>query len=175
MLNSKNIFLVGPMGAGKTTVGKILSELTHLPFVDSDQEIFKRTGADISWIFDVEGEAGFRKREETVIDDLTKMSGIVLATGGGAVKTPNNRQYLKSRGFVVYLKTSPSVQYERTRQDHRRPLLKNLDPKGTLEKLLNEREPWYLEVADFVISTDETEPRFLAPKIYQEVEHFKFN
>lgn len=156
------------MGAGKTTIGKLLSEIMHLPFLDSDQEIIKRTGADISWIFDVEGESGFRKRESDVINDLTRREGIIMATGGGAVKTPANRVFLKERGTVVYLKTSVSKQYERTRFDHKRPLLQNSDPRSVLEKLLSEREPLYLEVADIVVSTDENDPRSLAPRISEE-------
>ena len=156
------------MGAGKTTIGKLLSEIMHLPFLDSDQEIIKRTGADISWIFDVEGESGFRKRESDVINDLTCREGIIMATGGGAVKTPANRVFLKERGTVVYLKTSVSKQYERTRFDHKRPLLQNSDPRSVLEKLLSEREPLYLEVADIVVSTDENDPRSLAPRISEE-------
>ena len=168
MSKHRNIFLVGPMGAGKTTIGKLLSEIMHWPFLDSDQEIIRRTGADISWIFDVEGESGFRKRESDVINDLTSREGIIMATGGGAVKTPANREYLRERGTVVYLKTSVSKQYERTRFDHKRPLLQNSDPRGVLDKLLREREPFYLEVADIVVSTDENDPRALAPRISEE-------
>ena len=175
MSKRRNIFLVGPMGAGKTTIGRLLSEILHLQFLDSDQEIINRTGADISWIFDVEGENGFRKRESDVINDLSRREGIVLATGGGAVKTDINRVYLRERGTVVYLKTSVSKQYERTRFDHKRPLLKQPDPRQVLEKLLLEREPLYLEIADIVVSTDENDPRSLAPRIAEEFRRFSSN
>ena len=175
MSKRRNIFLVGPMGAGKTTIGRLLSEILHLQFLDSDQEIINRTGADISWIFDVEGEGGFRKRESDVINDLSRREGIILATGGGAVKTDINRVYLRERGTVVYLKTSVSKQYERTRFDHKRPLLKQPDPRQVLEKLLQEREPLYLEIADIVVSTDENDPRSLAPRIAEDFRRFCSN
>ncbi|WP_294495682.1 shikimate kinase AroK [uncultured Ruminobacter sp.] len=173
MSECQSIFLVGPMGAGKSTIGKILSELTSLPLIDSDTEIEKRTGADISWVFDVEGEEGFRKREEAVIDELTQKKGIILATGGGAVKNAHNRSALSSRGVVVYLKTSVEKQYQRTCRDTRRPLLNNPDPLGTLQRLMAEREPLYTEVADIVVETDQYSARQIAVQIIDKYEAMK--
>ncbi|HEB98818.1 MAG TPA: shikimate kinase AroK [Thiotrichales bacterium] len=149
-----NIFLVGPMGAGKSTIGRQLArELKH-EFVDSDREIEERTGVDIPFIFDMEGEAGFRRREARVIDELTRRSGIVLATGGGAVLDPENRRHLASRGTVIYLRTSVDQQLARTARDKKRPLLQTEDPRARLEELLREREPLYRSVADIVVETD---------------------
>lgn len=171
MNNKQNIFLVGPMGAGKSTIGKALAEITNYDLFDSDSEIEKRTGADIAWVFDVEGEEGFRKREAAVIDDLTKMNGIILATGGGTVKLKENRNHLISRGVVVYLETSVEKQYSRTSSDKRRPLLNNPDPKGTLERLLKERDPLYREVADIVVKTDDLTAKEIAKQIIEEMEN----
>lgn len=171
MNNKQNIFLVGPMGAGKSTIGKALAEITNYDLFDSDSEIEKRTGADIAWVFDVEGEEGFRKREAAVIDDLTKMNGIILATGGGTVKLKENRNHLISRGVVVYLETSVEKQFSRTSSDKRRPLLNNPDPKGTLERLLKERDPLYREVADIVVKTDDLTAKEIAKQIIEEMEN----
>ncbi len=148
-----NVFLVGPMGSGKTTIGRHLAKALRVEFIDSDHEIEKRTGATIPWIFDIEGEEGFRKREKAVIDDLTQRKGMVLATGGGAILAPENRRCLSSRGVVVYLRASVDELYERTAKDKNRPLLQTDDPKAKLQALLEEREPLYLEVADLVIDT----------------------
>lgn len=169
-MDTRNIFLIGPMGAGKSTIGKILSELLHLDFIDSDAEIEKRTGADISWVFDVEGEEGFRKREESAISDLTQKSGIILATGGGVVKNVNNRQNLSSRGIVVYLYTPVEKQFQRTAKDHRRPLLQNQDPKSTLEKLFAERDPLYREIADYIVDTSLMNAKNVANEIVNLIE-----
>lgn len=141
------------MGVGKTTVGRHLAELLGYDFYDSDREIERKTGATISWIFDVEGEAGFRKREQAMIDELTRVPSIVLATGGGAVINDLNRQYLKTRGIVVYLKADVDELVRRTEHDKSRPLLQTEDPKKKLEELITQREPWYLEVADLVFDT----------------------
>jgi len=149
-----NLFLVGPMGAGKTTIGRQLARALGISFFDSDREIEARTGVDIPLIFELEGEAGFRKRECAVVDELTQKSGIVLATGGGAILSPENRRHLVSRGFVIYLQTSVDLQLVRTRRDRNRPLLQTDDPRERLESLLQEREPLYLEVADLVVTTD---------------------
>ena len=148
-----NIFFVGPMGAGKTTIGRAVCAQIGLDFFDTDQEIERRTGADIPWIFDMEGESGFRDREEAVIQELTAREGVVLATGGGAVLRPDNRKYLSSRGRVVYLKASVDDLLARTRRDKQRPLLQNTDRHKVLTDLVKVREPLYLEVADITIMT----------------------
>ncbi|MEI6415550.1 MAG: shikimate kinase AroK [Pseudomonadota bacterium] len=149
-----NVFLVGPMGAGKTTIGRQLAETLGFEFRDSDQVIQRRTGVDIPTIFEFEGESGFRKREKAVIDDVTQETGVVLATGGGAILDPDNRRLLTSRGFVVYLFCSPEQQYERTLRDRNRPLLQNQDPMQTLIEIFNIRDPLYRQVADLVVSTE---------------------
>jgi len=154
MKRPTRVFLIGPMGAGKSTIGKQLAVTLGLDFVDSDRVIRQRTGVDIATIFEYEGEAGFRKREAKVIDELTQQENIVLATGGGAVTTPDVANNLASRGFVVYLHCSPEQQYERTVHDKGRPLLQTDDPKTTLEDLMVIREPMYREVADLVVTTE---------------------
>ncbi len=161
----QRVFLVGPMGAGKSTVGRFLAEELSLRFVDSDSEIEARTGADIPWIFDVEGEAGFRERERQVIEEMTNWDGIVLATGGGAVLAPENRAALSNRGFVVYLYTSVEEQVQRTRRDRKRPLLQGVDPEATLRGLMELRDPLYREIADVVVDTDEGNPKALAQRL----------
>jgi shikimate kinase len=154
MNRSQNIFLVGPMGAGKSAVGRQLARLLHLDFVDSDEEIESRTGVDIPFIFEKEGEAGFRKREAKVIDDMTRRDRIVLATGGGAVVDSANRNHLGARGLVIYLHTTVDQQLARTRKGRDRPLLENDDPRAVLEALMEAREPIYREVADLTVETD---------------------
>ena len=149
----ENIFLVGVMGAGKTTVGRLLAKKLGRRFVDSDHEIEARCGVRIPTIFEMEGEEGFRKREAQVIDDLTQEKNLVLATGGGAVLLPENRRHLHERGVVVYLRATPHELWLRTRNDKGRPLLNNDDPKGTLEKLFARRDPLYRETAHHVIDT----------------------
>lgn len=165
MAEKRNVFLVGPMGAGKSTIGRHLAEELHLDFFDSDQEIERRTGADIAWIFDLEGEDGFRTREEGVIHDLTDKQGIVLATGGGSVVSKAVRNRLSARGIVVYLQTTIDKQVARTQRDKRRPLLQNDDPEAVLIALSEERNPLYEEVADYVIETDEQSARAVANQI----------
>lgn len=160
-----NIFLIGPMGAGKTTIGRQLSELLKLEFVDSDHEIEARTGANIPWIFDVEGEDGFRAREESVIEELTRREGIVLATGGGVVMREANRRALHNRGTVVYLLTPVAVQMERTARDRNRPLLRTADPRGRLAELMNQRDPLYREAAHVIMPTSSGSAREVALKI----------
>lgn len=170
MKGKRNIFLVGPMGAGKTTIGKQLAQLLHLEFVDTDQEIESRTGAPIDWIFDIEGEAGFRVREKEIIAELSQRQGIVLATGGGAVVSPENRNFLAGRGIVVYLETSIEQQLERTRKDKRRPLLQNNDdPESTLVALHKERDEQYREIADIIVATNENSIKSVANKIANQV------
>jgi shikimate kinase len=161
----RRVFLVGPMGAGKTTIGRQLARSLGLGFADSDAEIEARTGADIPWIFDVEGEAGFRDREEAVIAEMTTWDDTVLATGGGAVLRPANRQVLSERGFVIYLCTTLEEQLRRTRKDRNRPLLQTPDPEGTLRRLFAERDPLYREVADLVIDTDSSSPKTVAQRV----------
>ena len=162
---SQSIFLVGPMGAGKTTIGKKLAEQRGLAFVDSDHEIESRTGVDIPFIFEKEGEDGFRRREQAVIDDLTQQRGIVLATGGGAVLRDDNRAHLKSRGYVVYLRASVSQQHARVERSDHRPLLAGVDRLATLTRLFAERDPLYREVADLVLDTDGRNTRQLVRDI----------
>ncbi len=154
MKHKGNIFLVGPMGAGKSTIGRYVAEQLGLRFVDSDQVIQHRTGVDIPTIFEFEGEAGFRKREAAVIDELTGENGIVLATGGGSVLAVENRVALQGRGGVVYLHCTPEQQYKRTARDRNRPLLRTGDPLAVLRELMEVRDPLYREVADLVVTTD---------------------
>ena len=153
------------MGAGKSAVGRQLARMLHLEFVDSDAEIESRTGVDIPFIFEKEGEAGFRKREAKVIEDLSQKDGIVLATGGGAIMDPRNRNHLGARGFVVYLKTSVDQQLSRTRKGRNRPLLENGDPRAVLEALMATREPLYREIADLTVDTDRRKVRDVANEI----------
>ncbi|MDH3619646.1 MAG: shikimate kinase AroK [Gammaproteobacteria bacterium] len=169
MKQPKNIFLIGPMGAGKSAVGRHLARTLHLTFVDSDDEIESRTGVDIAFIFEKEGEDGFRKREAAAIDDLTKMDGIVLATGGGAVTSIDNRSHLGGRGLVVYLYTSVDQQVSRTKKGRERPLLENGDRRGTLEKLLAQRDPLYREIADLVVETDGRKVHSVASEIIEQI------
>ena len=155
MTDPQRIFLIGPMGAGKSTIGRRLARQLELPFLDSDQVIQERTGVDIARIFDVEGEEGFRQREQAVIDVLTKGEPCVLATGGGAVLRPENRQSLRERGVVVYLRTSVEEQLRRTGKDKRRPLLQTDDPRTRLEALQAERSPLYEEIAHVTVDTEQ--------------------
>jgi shikimate kinase len=165
-----NIFLIGPMGAGKTTIGRQLAGELKKEFIDSDQEIEDRTGANISWIFDVEGEAGFRQREKKIIEELTSRKGIVLATGGGAVLSPENRKYLHSRGTVVYLMATIGQQVERTKNDSRRPLIQNVtDIKGKLKELMEIRDPLYREIADYVVMTNRRSPKSVSSDIVKQL------
>jgi len=152
---SGNIFLVGPMGAGKSTVGRQLAKSLGRDFYDTDKEIEKRTGVSISWIFEMEGETGFRSREQKVLDDLTSLKDIVLATGGGAILSEENRRYLRSRGQVIYLSASVEQLFRRTSKDKNRPLLQTDDPKQQITALLALRDPLYREVADIELRTGE--------------------
>lgn len=167
MLSKPNIFLVGPMGSGKTAVGKHLSRALRLSFYDSDAEIEARTGVDIPFIFEKEGEAGFRVREREVIEHLTQLDHLVLATGGGVVLHPDNRRVLAERGCVVYLKTSVYQQLERTRHSRHRPLLLDTDPREKLEALMIEREPLYAGIADLTVSTDGRRVQAVAEDVYR--------
>jgi shikimate kinase len=151
---AQNIIFVGPMGAGKTTIGKQLARQLGRDFYDSDRVIEERTGANIPLIFELEGEAGFRHREKAIITELTQMDGIVLATGGGAILDPENRDQLTRQGFVVYLNAPLKQLVDRTCKDKNRPLLQTADPKKILEEILAVRDPLYREVADEIIETD---------------------
>ncbi|SNX44526.1 shikimate kinase [Acinetobacter puyangensis] len=166
-LDLPNIYLVGPMGAGKTTVGRYLAELLNRQFIDSDHEIESRTGASIPWIFEKEGEVGFRIREKAIIHDLTNLENIVLATGGGAVTQHENRQNLHHRGVVVYLYTPVEIQLMRTSRDRNRPLLQVENPEKKLRDLLEIRDPLYRDVAHFIVETNHGSARDLAQKILQ--------
>lgn len=154
MMRLQNIFLVGPMGAGKSTIGRQLAEALSFEFKDSDQEIQRRTGVDIPTIFEFEGEEGFRQRERQVIAELTGEDNIVLATGGGAVLDADNRRELAARGVVIYLYCSPEQQFSRTSRDRNRPLLDTEDPLERLRELMEVRDPLYRQVADMVVSTE---------------------
>ena len=151
---SNNIFLVGPMGSGKSAVGRHLAKILHMPFLDSDAEIESRTGVDIPFIFEKEGEAGFRRRENEVIESLTGQSNIVLATGGGAIVADENRKLLGARGTVVYLHATVEQQERRTRRGRERPLLEGGDRSQILRDLMQVRDPLYRAIADIVIETD---------------------
>ncbi|WP_160078255.1 shikimate kinase AroK [Pseudomonas sp. 8AS] len=161
----RNLILVGPMGAGKSTIGRLLAKELKLHFKDSDKEIEQRTGADIPWIFDVEGEQGFREREQSMVAELCELSGVVIATGGGVVLRPENRQALRAGGRVIYLHASVEQQLDRTSRDRNRPLLRNSDPAKVLASLMQIRDPLYREIADVIIETDERPPRMVVQEI----------
>ena len=165
----RNIFLIGPMGSGKSAVGRHLARLFHLTFYDSDADIEAKTGVDISFIFEKEGEAGFRMREKESIERLTRLESIVLATGGGAVIEADNRRVLAERGIVVYLETSIEQQLERTRHARHRPLLNDTDPEEKLKELMLRRAALYAEVANITVSTDGRRVQLVAEEIQQEL------
>jgi shikimate kinase len=169
MLGKRNIFLIGPMGSGKTAVGRHLARLFRYTFHDSDSDIEAKTGVDIAFIFEKEGEAGFRLRERESIDRLTRLESIVLATGGGAVIDPANRTALAERGVVVYLVTSVNQQIERTRHARHRPLLHDTDPEQRLNELMGRRAALYAEIADLTITTDGRRVQLVAEEIHQEL------
>jgi shikimate kinase len=166
----RNIFLVGLMGAGKTTVGRALAKKLNKRFIDSDHEIEARTGVSIPLIFEIEGEASFRQRESDVIQDLTAQSDIVLATGGGAILKPENREYLKARGTVIYLRASVNSILQRTAHDKNRPLLQTANPRERIEQLAREREQYYTEVADLIIETGRPNVQLLVQSIVSQLE-----
>ncbi len=165
----QRVFLVGPMGAGKTTIGKHLARNLKLDFADTDAEIEHRTGADIPWIFDVEGEEGFREREQQVVEEMTQWDRLVLATGGGVILRPENRRALGGRGFVIYLHATVDEQVRRTERDRRRPLLQTGDPEAVLRDLMALRDPLYREIADHIIETDGCSPRVVAQRLLEEL------
>ena len=165
----RNIFLIGPMGSGKSAVGRHLARLFHLTFYDSDADIEAKTGVDISFIFEKEGEAGFRMREKESIERLTRLESIVLATGGGAVIEADNRRVLAERGIVVYLETSIEQHRERTRHARHRPLLNDTDPEEKLKELMLRRAALYAEIANITVSTDGRRVQLVAEEIQQEL------
>ena len=164
------IFLVGMMGAGKTTVGRELAKRLRLRFVDCDHEIEARTGVKIPVIFDIEGEEGFRRRETQELDELSRMSGLVIATGGGIVLAEQNRNILRERGTVIYLDVAPDVLFERTRHDRNRPLLQVSNPKARIRELYAQRAPLYREVADLVVPGRKGSPQNMARTIERQLE-----
>ena len=169
MAKNQNIFLIGLMGAGKTTIGRQIASELSLDFYDSDHEIEERTGVTITHIFDIEGESGFRKRETTVLDELTQKKGIVLATGGGAILKSENRQFLMSRGTTIYLYASIETLVERTSKDRNRPLLQIGNPQTKLEELFEVRDPLYRETADVIIDTGKDSVRLSLKEILEKL------
>ena len=165
----QNIILVGPMGVGKTTIGRPLAKKLEMEFVDSDREIEDRTGVTINIIFEIEGEEGFRKRESAMISELTQRKNIVLATGGGAILDESNRILMRKHGVVVYLHASVDLQLERTRSSKNRPLLMNGDPRKILQELMTEREPLYRQEADIIVNTENRSPGAVANEIAESI------
>lgn len=166
---SGNIFLVGLMGAGKTSVGKLLAKRLGKSFYDSDQEIERATGVKIPLIFEIEGETGFRAREAKMLAELTARRDVVLATGGGAVLAEENRRLLSENGVVIYLRAAVADLWRRTRHDKNRPLLKSADPRATLDQLFAERDPLYRGIADVVVDTGNQSLGSLAHKLEQQL------
>jgi shikimate kinase len=164
-MSKRNVFLVGPMGAGKSTIGRLLAAELSFPFRDSDRVIEERTGADIPWIFDMEGEEGFRDRETAVLTELAADSGAVVATGGGIIMRSGNREIMRAGGYVCYLTAPVDQLVERTARDKKRPLLQVDNPRQKIIDLLALRDSLYREVADFVVSTDRRSPRAVAQDI----------
>jgi len=162
------VFLVGPMGAGKSTIGRLLADDLQLDFRDADREIEERSGVDIPWIFDKEGEGGFRDRETAMIEALSQLDGVLVSTGGGVVGRAENRE-LMARGTVVYLYASVDEQVRRTAKDKKRPLLQNANPRKVLEELMAIRDPLYREVADITVNTDGRSPRAVANEIRRQL------
>lgn len=166
----RNIILIGPMGAGKTTVGRQIAKRTRMEFLDSDHMIEDRCGVSISTIFDIEGEEGFRKRESKMLNELCQRTGIVLATGGGAIASEENRILLRKSGFVVYLKTSIDTQLARTQKNQNRPLLENVDPEQKLTELMEERGELYEQEADLIVTSGE---RVVSKVVDEIMAHFE--
>jgi len=169
VINNKNnnIFLIGPMGSGKTSVGNLIANMLSKKFLDTDSEIESITGVDITYIFDIEGEAGFRKREEKVVEEATQMQNIVLATGGGAVESKNSRRCIRDNGFVVYLETNIEDQLKRVTPNNRRPLLRTSNPEQKLKELATKRKEFYESTANLVVQTQGQKPKALAETIIE--------
>jgi shikimate kinase len=160
-----SLFLIGMMGAGKTTIGRLLARALAFEFIDADREIEARSGVPITTIFEVEGEDGFRRREAAILDELTQRRGVVVATGGGAVLREENRQHLRSRGLVVYLQASADEITRRTSHDKTRPLLQTADPRARIVKLLAQRAPLYEETAHLMFQSSTASPKKLVRRI----------
>ena len=171
MAKNQNIFLIGLMGAGKTTIGRQIASELSLEFFDTDHEIENRTGVTITHIFDIEGETGFRKRETAILDELTTKKGIVLATGGGAILKAENRQFLMSRGTIIYLYADIETLLERTSKDRNRPLLQTEDPQAVLKELFEIRDPLYRETADIIIDTGKDSARLALKEILEKLQN----
>jgi len=169
MHGERNVFLVGMMGAGKSTAGRLLARRLKRPFLDSDHEVERRCGVKIPVIFEIEGEPGFRARESAVLGELTALRDVVLATGGGAVLSADNRRLLAARGTVIYLHASADALYERVRQDRNRPLLATDDPAGRLRELYQNRDPLYRDIADMVIETGRQSVQNLARELFNRI------
>jgi shikimate kinase len=169
MNGARNIFLVGLMGAGKTTVGRSLARRLGKTFVDADHELESRTGVSIPTIFEIEGEEVFRQREAQVIADLTLAEDVVLATGGGAIMREDNREALSTRGFVIYLRAQPRDLWLRTRNDQNRPLLRTPNPLARLEELYRIRDPLYVQIADLVVDTGRQRVNILIAQILNQL------
>jgi len=165
----ENIYLVGPMGAGKTTIGRQLARQLRKEFLDCDLELEKKTGADIPLIFELEGEEGFRKRERDMLEGLVRRRDVVLATGGGVIKLPENRSRLVTHGYVIYLCAPLELLYERTARDRNRPMLDGDDPKARIRELYEERDPLYRQVADAVVETGRRSLRYVVRDIVSEL------
>jgi shikimate kinase len=170
---SQNIILIGLMGAGKTSVGKLLAKRLRKAFFDSDQEIERTTGVRIPVIFEIEGEAGFRTRESRMLAELVRRENIVLATGGGAVLSPENRALLTRNGMVIYLRAAVADLWKRTRHDKNRPLLRTSEPVAKLEQLYTQRDPLYREIADIIVDTGDQSPGILAHQLERRIEQFR--
>ena len=169
LARTHNLFLVGPMAVGKTTIGRLLASELGLEFIDSDLEIERRAGANVAWIFDVEGEDQFRERECRAIDDVTRREGVLLATGGGSVLREENRRHLSNRGVVVFLDTNVETQLRRTEKDKKRPLLQTDDPGKVLRRLKEERDPLYRGVADVRVFVGEAGSRKTVSNIMKQL------
>lgn len=169
MSEVSRIFLIGPMGTGKTTIGSQLARALKFEFIDTDQELENRTGASISLIFDIEGESGFREREKKLIDEFTQRDRIVIATGGGVVLSEENRRCLSERGHVIYLKSDVEALVQRTRFDHTRPLLQTTDPEQTLREIMAIREPLYSSIADRVVDTGKLSAKQVIKRLISEL------
>lgn len=171
-----NVYFIGPMGAGKSSIGRRLAKLTQLEFIDTDEEIAKRSGVPISWIFEVEGEEGFREREEKLVEELSNTPRLLISTGGGTIVSAKNRERLSATGIVVYLTVALDEQIERTSyRTDTRPLLENDKPVETLKRLNKERCPLYESIADITYQTDQYEMHTLAKKIVRDInQHPKY-